>query len=80
MSGGTEVYRIGAACTSCQDCVAVCPTESIFYGINQFVIDSDTCHGCAVCATVCPVDVITPFMLERVVGEIASEIESEEEA
>jgi anaerobic sulfite reductase subunit C len=56
-----EVYRIGIGCTSCGDCVAVCPTESILFGLAQFVIDTDTCHGCGVCARVCPVDVIAPL-------------------
>jgi ferredoxin len=49
-------YRIHQNCTSCEACVAVCPTGSIFYGAQQFVIDRDTCHACGVCAKVCPVD------------------------
>lgn len=53
-------HVISPACTSCKDCVAVCPTESIFYGLNQYTIDGETCHDCGICALVCPVNAIYP--------------------
>ncbi|MFL5815278.1 MAG: indolepyruvate ferredoxin oxidoreductase subunit alpha [Bdellovibrionia bacterium] len=51
-------YKIFPTCTSCRDCVAVCPTESIFYGLGQYTIDNETCHDCGICARVCPVNAI----------------------
>lgn len=54
------IHRISTVCTSCRDCVDVCPTASIYYGVGQFVIDADTCHGCGICAQVCPVAAIRP--------------------
>jgi Pyruvate/2-oxoacid:ferredoxin oxidoreductase delta subunit len=55
-----EKYDIGAGCTACEDCVAVCPTRSIFFTGTIFAIDQDSCEGCAICVRVCPVDVIRP--------------------
>jgi ferredoxin len=52
--------EIGLGCTACEDCVAVCPTRSIFFTGTIFSIDQDTCEGCGICIRVCPVDVIYP--------------------
>jgi MinD superfamily P-loop ATPase len=58
--GVVEKYEIGPACTACEDCVAVCPTRSIFFTGTIFAIDQDSCEGCGVCARICPVDAIYP--------------------
>lgn len=51
-------HYIARSCTSCKDCVTTCPTGSIFYGINHYVIDSDSCHDCGICVEVCPFNAV----------------------
>lgn len=77
MKRNREVHFISSVCTNCTDCVAVCPTESIFYGVRHFVIDTDTCHGCGVCARVCPVNAISPMFPDEAPAEA---VEAEEES
>lgn len=51
-------YFINTKCTECGACMERCPTKSIFLGVSQLVIDSDTCDGNAVCVIFCPEDAI----------------------
>ena len=37
---------VQAECTSCGDCVPVCPTESIIEKSSIFKINKDTCTEC----------------------------------
>lgn len=69
---GSHIIRPG--CTSCRDCVDVCPTQSIFYGLNQYTIDVETCDDCGICAQVCPVSVIYQAEIKK-----APEAEHEED-
>ncbi len=57
--------RINSVCTLCGDCLPVCPTHSIFVGIQNYVIDSDTCEECRICAPICPVDAIHGGVKEK---------------
>ena len=50
--------RITKKCTSCGDCLPICPTGSVYYGIGQYVVDSDSCQDCQVCVPICPEDAI----------------------
>jgi NAD-dependent dihydropyrimidine dehydrogenase PreA subunit len=53
-----KARQITDRCTSCQVCVPICPTQSIFFGGKTYAIDTDTCHGCGVCESVCPENAI----------------------
>ncbi len=72
-------HVIYPTCTSCRDCVAVCPTESIFYGLNQFTIDRETCHDCGICVMVCPVNAIHRLNLDHAEAAAAEPVEHEED-
>lgn len=67
-------FEIKSTCTSCANCVDPCPTGSIFFGLDQFAIDTDTCSGCGVCARICPDNAIVRADKDSFV------IESEEES
>jgi ferredoxin len=53
-----KAWRIDPVCTSCEACVAICPTGSIFFGGHHFVIDTDTCEGSGICARICYVNAV----------------------
>lgn len=53
-------FQISDKCTSCGDCVPLCPTESIFFGTTHFEIDTDGCDGHQLCVQVCPESAILP--------------------
>jgi ferredoxin len=46
-------HYIKPNCTRCGACVPVCPTQCIYFGINQYVIDSDRCVNCGKCHSAC---------------------------
>ncbi len=49
-------------CTSCDDCVPVCPTVSISVKKGMYVVNQDTCTECEgdadspLCISACPID------------------------
>lgn len=53
-------FQISDKCTSCGDCIPLCPTESIFFGTLHFEIDTDGCDGHQLCVQVCPENAILP--------------------
>lgn len=55
-------HSITPRCTLCKACVEACPTQSIFLGDHQYVIDSDTCSDCQSCVPLCPVHAIQPIV------------------
>jgi len=60
----TSKSYINLRCTLCNACLPVCPTQSIFLGKQQLVIDQDTCEGCGICIQVCPENAIHPVASE----------------
>ncbi len=53
-----KIFRITIRCTNCLSCQKVCPTDTIYFGSQHFVIDTDDCIGCEICIQVCPEDAI----------------------
>ena len=46
--------KITSKCTLCMECINVCPTDSIYLGVGQYVIDTDSCEACRYCIPICP--------------------------
>ncbi len=51
-------YVDQAACTLCNECVTVCPTDVMRVGGERLEIDYDGCINCFLCEDVCPEDAI----------------------
>jgi len=47
------------ACTSCDSCIEVCPTEAILSVDKRYSIHEDRCILCRDCVFICPVDAIS---------------------
>ncbi len=46
-------------CTLCNDCMNICPMESITFPDDKYTVDEEKCWRCGRCARVCPVEAIT---------------------
>ncbi|MCA9682358.1 MAG: ferredoxin family protein [Myxococcales bacterium] len=53
-------YIVGDPCVKCKhtDCVAVCPVDCFYEGVNMLVISPDECIDCGACEPECPVTAI----------------------
>ncbi len=54
-------------CTSCGNCVKICPTHAITLEGETAVIDKDLCIGCGACANICGENAIN---LKRKLGNV----------
>jgi len=58
--------RITRDCIMCGACLAVCPTDAISEGMENYIINPDLCIECVTvhdtpqCVEVCPVDTCEP--------------------
>ena len=51
--------KITQRCIDCDNCIIVCPEESILRTPRGLVIEDWSCSLCGICKIVCPVDAIT---------------------
>ena len=53
-------YIVAEPCINCKytDCVAVCPVDCFYEGVNMLVISPDECIDCGACEPECPVEAI----------------------
>ncbi len=49
---------VNEQCTSCEECIEICPMEAISLNDIAEIID-DECIGCGLCAKTCPMDAIS---------------------
>ena len=55
-------FVVAEPCIACKftDCVAVCPVDCFYEGVNFLVIHPDECIDCGACEPVCPTKAIFP--------------------
>ncbi len=63
---GMSQSKINPKCTLCMECASICPTDSIFLGVGQYVIDLDSCEGCGYCIPICPENAIRSIGSDKV--------------
>lgn len=53
-------YVVAEPCIKCKytDCVAVCPVDCFYEGVNSLVINPDECIDCGACEPECPTKAI----------------------
>lgn len=53
-------HVVTGECIKCkyQDCVAVCPVNCFYEGVNMLVIKPDECIDCGVCIPECPANAL----------------------
>lgn len=53
-------YIVAEPCIKCKytDCVAVCPVDCFYEGVNSLVIHPDECIDCGACEPECPTKAI----------------------
>ena len=53
-------YIVADPCVKCKytDCVAVCPVDCFYEGVNMLVIHPDECIDCGACEPECPTTAI----------------------
>lgn len=60
------------ACTLCDACVPICPTEALSLNDTQLLIDQPLCYGCGRCVTACPTSALTlqPLHMEAELSSV----------
>jgi ferredoxin len=60
-----QIKRDDDSCTHCGACTAVCPSDALYVGGDEFAVEFDTekCVACGNCVRVCPVQCIELFLI-----------------